>query len=163
MIVAVSDDGHAALSEMMRTHAVDRRYLALAQGWVKDDVFSVEAPLDRRGAKIVVHTGTGRDAETAFEVRERFERATLLEAAPRTGRTHQIRVHLSAIGHPILGDGTYGGGGDDAQRLGLRRPFLHSWRIEFDHPMTGERVAVEEPLPAELAAALAAARRDLQR
>ena len=70
----------------------------------------------------------GRRAATAFEVRERFGRATLLEAAPRTGRTHQIRVHLSAVGHPILGDGRYGGGGDDARALGLRRPFLHAWR-----------------------------------
>jgi 23S rRNA pseudouridine1911/1915/1917 synthase len=96
----------------------------------------------------------GRAAATAFEVRERAERATLLEAAPRTGRTHQIRVHLAAVGHPILGDGRYGGGGDDARALGLQRPFLHAWRLAFDHPVTGERLAFEEPLPEDLERAL---------
>ena len=78
----------------------------------------------------------------------------LLEARPRTGRTHQIRVHLSAAGHPILGDRTYGGGGDLATRFGLTRPFLHSWRVAFDHPVTGERIEVEDPLPADLREAL---------
>jgi 23S rRNA-/tRNA-specific pseudouridylate synthase len=110
----------------------------------------------------VVHPETGRAAETAFRVRERFARATLLEATPRTGRTHQIRVHLSAIGHPILGDGRYGGMGEDATALGLTRPFLHSWRIGFVHPITGARIDLEEPLPVDLANALAGARRDLR-
>ncbi|MFM8998493.1 MAG: pseudouridine synthase, partial [Actinomycetota bacterium] len=102
----------------------------------------------------VAPTG-GRAAATEAEVRERFARAAFLEVAPRTGRTHQIRVHLAAIGHPILGDARYGGGGHDASALGLVRPFLHSWRIAFAHPITGERVDLEEPLPADLAAALA--------
>jgi 23S rRNA pseudouridine1911/1915/1917 synthase len=73
---------------------------------------------------------------------------------PRTGRTHQIRVHLAAIGHPILGDRAYGGGGDDARGLGLDRPFLHAWRIRFVHPLTGETVSLEEPLPDDLMTAL---------
>jgi 23S rRNA pseudouridine1911/1915/1917 synthase len=90
------------------------------------------------------------------------EHYTLVELELKTGRTHQIRVHLRAIGHPILGDGRYGGGGDDARRLRLDRPFLHSWRLALRHPMTGEEVAVEEPLPADLANALEAARGDLQ-
>jgi 23S rRNA pseudouridine1911/1915/1917 synthase len=106
---------------------------------------------------MTAHSAEGRHAETAFEVRERFSRSTLLDAAPRTGRTHQIRVHLAAIGHPILGDRAYGGGGDDATRLGLGRPFLHSWRIAFDHPITGERVEIESALPADLDRALARA------
>ena len=89
-----------------------------------------------------------------MEVRERFAEATLVEARPRTGRTHQIRVHLSAAGHPILGDRRYGGGGDPASRLGLTRPFLHSWHIGFDNPITGERVEVDDPLPDDLRAAL---------
>ena len=87
-------------------------------------------------------------------MRERFPKATLLEASPRTGRTHQIRVHLSSIGHPVLSDREYGGGGDEAKRLGLVRPFLHAWRLEFTHPVTGERVVLEEPLPDDLEAAL---------
>ena len=89
--------------------------------------------------RIIVDRVEGRAAATAFEVQERLPRTALVEAAPRTGRTHQIRVHLQAIGHPIVGDRSYGGGGDEARRLGLRRPFLHSWRLAFDHPITGER------------------------
>ncbi|MGZ8580653.1 MAG: RluA family pseudouridine synthase [Actinomycetota bacterium] len=161
MLVAKTDEAHEALSGMMRRHEVDRRYLALVRGLVEHDTFAVDAPLGRRAERIVVDHSEGRPAETGFEVRERLARATLLEAAPRTGRTHQIRVHLRAIGHPILGDRAYGGGGDDATALGLDRPFLHSWRIAFDHPLTGERVEVEEPLPDDLRDALQRAR-DLQ-
>jgi 23S rRNA-/tRNA-specific pseudouridylate synthase len=122
---------------------------------VEHDLFAVEAPLGRSGARIRVQTGAGREAETLFGALERFERATLLEAIPRTGRTHQIRVHLSAIGHPILGDAAYGGGGDDARDLGLTRPFLHSSRLSFRHPVTGRPIEVEDELPSDLAEALA--------
>jgi 23S rRNA pseudouridine1911/1915/1917 synthase len=160
MIVAKTDDAHRALAALLKRHAVDRRYLALARGAVGHDVFTVDAPLGRRAAHIVIDQTEGRRAETAFEVMERLARSTLLEAAPRTGRTHQIRVHLAAIGHPILGDRAYGGAGDDAKRIGLERAFLHSWKLSFEHPVTGEPCAFEEPLPEELAAALTAARRE---
>ena len=93
-------------------------------------------------------------------MRERLPRATLVEVRPRTGRTHQIRVHLAAVGHPVLGDRAYGGGGDEARRLGLTRPFLHSWRIAFDHPATGQRVELEDPLPDDLDEALLRARQE---
>jgi 23S rRNA pseudouridine1911/1915/1917 synthase len=105
-----------------------------------------------------VRRGTGVEAVTQLEVRERFPGATLLVARPRTGRTHQIRVHLRSVGHPILGDRAYGGGGDDARRLGLSRPFLHAWRLSFAHPVTGDRIEVEEPLPNDLQEALRRAR-----
>jgi 23S rRNA pseudouridine1911/1915/1917 synthase len=141
LVVAKDEAGHRELADMLARHQVERRYLALV-----------------RGARIVVRPGQGRPAETEFLVRERLARSTLVEAAPRTGRTHQIRVHLAAVGHPILGDRRYGGGGDEARRLGLDRPFLHSWRIAFTHPITGGRVEVEEPLPLDLERALAAAR-----
>ena len=94
-------------------------------------------------------------------MRERLGRATLVEARPRTGRTHQIRVHLSAVGHPVLGDRAYGGGGDEAAHLGLARPFLHSWRVAFDHPLSGDRVELEDPIPEDLERALRMARAEV--
>jgi 23S rRNA pseudouridine1911/1915/1917 synthase len=162
MLVACTDEAHEALAAMLKAHEIERRYLTLVRGRVEHLDFSVDAPLGRRADKIVVDHAEGRAAETGFEVLERLGNATLLEAAPRTGRTHQIRVHLRAIGHPILGDGSYGGGGDDAKRLGLKRPFLHSGRIEFVHPLTGERIDITEPLPPDLHESLARARRDQQ-
>ncbi|MEW6058891.1 MAG: RluA family pseudouridine synthase [Actinomycetota bacterium] len=154
MIVACDDDTHAALVEMLARHAIDRRYLALVRGVVEHDRFAVDARLGRAGARIRVHASGGRQAETRFETLERFEHATLLEAAPRTGRTHQIRVHLSAVRHSILGDARYGGGGEEARRLGLSRPFLHSFRLSFEHPRTGGRIELEDALPADLEEAL---------
>ena len=154
MLAAKDDATHEALADLLRRHEVDRRYLALVRGVVEHERFTVDAALGRRGARVLVRGVGGRSAETDFAIHERLPRATLLEATPRTGRTHQIRVHLSAVGHPILGDGRYGGGGDDAIRLGLRRPFLHSWRLSFVHPATGRRIEVEEALPEELEAAL---------
>lgn len=159
LIVAKDDATHRALTGLLKARDVRREYLALVRGEVPHDEFAVEAPLGRRGPRVVVRRGTGVPAETRFRVRERLPGATLLEARPRTGRTHQIRVHLSSVGHPILGDRAYRGGGDHARRLGLRRPFLHAWRLAFDHPGTGERVEVEEPLPEDLREALERARR----
>lgn len=164
MIVAKTDEAYAALRSMFHAHTVRRGYLALVRGIVANDAFAVDAPLGRRAAKIVVDATEGRRAETGFEVRERLDGATLLEAVPRTGRTHQIRVHLAAVGHPILGDRVYGGGGDDARRLGLDRPFLHAWHLSFTHPvmadprkpdpMREERVEIQEDLPDDLVSAL---------
>ena len=155
LVVASDDDTFEALLTIFKRHEAGRAYRPW-WGAVAHDRFEVDAPLGR-AAKI-----RGRDrrtrASTAFEVRERFERATLLEAEPRTGRTHQIRVHLSSVGHPIIGDRSYGGGGDDARELGLERPFLHAWRIGFEHPVTGERIHLEDPLPADLVRALERAR-----
>jgi 23S rRNA pseudouridine1911/1915/1917 synthase len=96
----------------------------------------------------------GREASTSYHVVERFSGASLLEVKPRTGRTHQIRVHVAAIGHPIVGDVVYG------KRSPLvARQFLHAWRIAFDHPRTGERLTLEAPLAQDLADALASLRR----
>jgi 23S rRNA pseudouridine1911/1915/1917 synthase len=158
LIVAKDDATHAALTAKLKARDVERRYLALVRGLVRHDTFSVEAPLGRDRARVVVRRATGAPAHTDVEVRERFAASTFLEARPRTGRTHQIRVHLAALGHPVLGDAAYGGGGDDARDLGLRRPFLHAWRLRFAHPATGRPVEVEEPLPDDLSAALDVAR-----
>jgi 23S rRNA pseudouridine1911/1915/1917 synthase len=154
LVVAKTDDAYVALRRLFRDHAVDRAYLALVRGRVANDAFAVDAPLGRRASRIVVDATGGKRAETSFVVRERPGGTTLLEAAPQTGRTHQIRVHLAAIGHPILGDRAYGGGGDDARRVGLDRPFLHAWRLSFMHPMTNEMVSLEEDLPEDLREAL---------
>ena len=154
LAVAKDDETYEGLRAILRRHEAERTYAALVRGRVEHDRFAVDAPLGRSGPRIRVQAGTGREAETRFEVRERFRRATLLSATPRTGRTHQIRVHLSAVGHPILGDAKYGGGGDPAKALGLTRPFLHAERLRFRHPRTGEEVDVSDPLPEDLTRAL---------
>ena len=159
LLVAKTDEAHEALVRLLAAREVEREYLALVRGVVPHDDFAVDAPLERRGTRVRVRRGSGAEAETAFSVAERLERETLLAARPRTGRTHQIRAHLSSIGHPILGDRAYGGGGDDARRLGLTRPFLHARRLSLVHPITGEPLEVEEPLPEDLRAALERARR----
>jgi 23S rRNA pseudouridine1911/1915/1917 synthase len=160
LVVAKTDAAYDALRETFRRHAAERRYLALVRGSPDHDSFDVEAPLGRRAARIVIDRSDGRAASTSFTVLERLPRTSLLEAAPRTGRTHQIRVHLAGIGHPIVGDRPYGGGGDDATRLGLLRPFLHAARLTFPHPSTGATVDVQEPLPEDLREALDRARGD---
>jgi 23S rRNA pseudouridine1911/1915/1917 synthase len=158
LIVAKDDEAHLRLEALLAAREVARAYLALVRGEVEHEAFTVEAPLGRDRARIAVRRGSGVDAVTDLEVRERLPGATLLVARPRTGRTHQIRVHLRAVGHPILGDRAYGGGGDDARRLGLEHPFLHAWRLGFAHPVSGERIELEEPLPRDLERALDSAR-----
>jgi 23S rRNA pseudouridine1911/1915/1917 synthase len=158
LVVAKDDRTHELLAGMFRRHEPERSYLALVRGRVERDRFLVDAPLVRERARVRVRPVTGREAATEVEVRERLPRATLVEARPRTGRTHQIRVHLAAVGHPVLGDRAYGGAGELSVRLGLVRPFLHAWRLALVHPRTGERLEVEDPLPPDLEAALERAR-----
>jgi 23S rRNA pseudouridine1911/1915/1917 synthase len=158
LLVAKHDRAHRALSRMLADRKVERRYTALVRGTVEVDRFTVEAPLARRRARVTVARASGVAASTDVEVMERLPAATLLEVRPRTGRTHQIRVHLATLGHPILGDRRYGGGGDEARRLGLGRPFLHARSVVFDHPFAGHRIEVEEQLPSDLLEALRRAR-----
>lgn len=158
LLVAKDDAAHGALVGMLAARRVTREYLALVRGAPEHDRFAVDAPLGRRGARVVVRRATGVEAATEVDVRERLPSATLVVARPRTGRTHQIRVHLASVGHPVLGDRAYGGGGEDARRLGLARPFLHAWRLALRHPHTGIPLEVEEPLPDDLELALERAR-----
>jgi 23S rRNA pseudouridine1911/1915/1917 synthase len=155
VVIASDDETHAALAGMFEAHAADRWYLALVRGSVANERFEVDAPLGRRGARIRVDATGGRAASTAFEVRERFGRATLLEAVPRTGRTHQIRVHLAAVRHPLVGDLTYGADPTLAARLGLSRQWLHAARLGFAHPADRRWVEFTSPYPDDLAHALA--------
>lgn len=157
MLVARDDETHAALQEQIRTRAVERTYLGLCQGSTRSRTGTIDAPIGRApGARhrMAVNGAGARSAITHFEVVESLRGATLLRIRLETGRTHQIRVHLKAIGHPLVGDDVYGG----PMKFGLDRPFLHSTRISFSHPVTGERISLESPLPSDLEAALDVAR-----
>lgn len=157
LVAARSELVHAALQEMIRRREIDRRYLALVAGMPRSRTGRIEAPIgrDRRDRqRHSLDTDTPRDAVTWFEVFERLGPRTMLEVRLETGRTHQIRVHLASIGLPICGDPTYGVDGD----LELSRQFLHAHRLAFRHPVTGEEIDVESPLPPDLAAALDRAR-----
>src|SRR5687768_12002439 len=152
LVVARSIAAYSALVAQLQARSVDRRYLALVGGTVEAPAGVVDAPIGRSGhdpTRMAVRAD-GREARTSYEVRERFTEpapATLLECKLETGRTHQIRVHLAAIGHPVLGDPRYG-----RSKVPAPRPFLHAWRLAFDHPTTGERLSFEAPLPPDLEA-----------
>jgi len=108
-----------------------------------------------------VSIDSGRDAVTGFEVKEEFENSTLLDVHPKTGRTHQVRVHLSYIGHPIIGDKIYGSSKSKelAEELGMERQFLHAKRLEFTHPVTGKQMVIEDKLTDDLLRCLKILRR----
>jgi 23S rRNA pseudouridine1911/1915/1917 synthase len=162
MVVARSASVHAALQRMLRARKIRREYLALVAGHPDAESGTIDAPIGRdRRQRTVVSTRTDRprSAVTHFKVLERLPRASLLGVRLETGRTHQIRAHLSAIGHPVCGDRQYGGGAC-GRRLGLERQFLHAAKLMFRHPATGESVLCESKPPVDLRRALDAARRE---
>jgi 23S rRNA pseudouridine1911/1915/1917 synthase len=162
LVVARSDEAHAALQRMMKARELTREYTALVDGHPDAESGTIDAPIGRdRGNRTVMSTRTdrGRSAVTHFEVVERLPRTTLLRVRLETGRTHQIRAHLAAIDHPVVGDTQYGGG-ESGRRLGLARQFLHASKLMFRHPLTGELLACESKPPAELSHALDGARRE---
>jgi 23S rRNA pseudouridine1911/1915/1917 synthase len=156
MVVAKTEEAYERLVRMMASRDVARTYLALVEGDPREAALTIDAPVGRsaRHRKRMAVVASGRPAVTRAEVRERFGVAALLEVRPETGRTHQIRVHLAAVGHPVVGDRGYGRDRKLAARLGLTRPFLHAAKLAFAHPLTGERLSFEDPLPEDLAAAL---------
>lgn len=146
LLVARTDAAHRDLAAQFASRKVEKTYLALVQGNVRAEAGRITKPITRdpvRRTRMTAKLGHGREAITEYRVRERFEGFTLLEVRIGTGRTHQIRAHLSSIGHPVAGDRLYGA------RAG-RRIFLHAWRIAFTSPATGRRVEVESPIPPEL-------------
>ena len=150
------DEGEVR-DRIVRRRKLERRYLALVCGHPRSRRGTIEAPIGRDRhdpTRQSLDTATPRDAVTHFEVVELLPRHALLEVRLETGRTHQIRVHLAAIDLPVAGDPVYGRPGE----LGLERQFLHAARLAFPHPMTGEQVETESPLPPDLEAALARAR-----
>jgi 23S rRNA pseudouridine1911/1915/1917 synthase len=157
LVVARDDVTHAALQEQVRQREVERVYLALAGGRLASRTGTIDAPIgraSRQRTRMAVSGAASRQARTHFEVLELLGAETYLEATLETGRTHQIRTHFAAIGHPLVGDTTYGG----EDRYGLRRQFLHAHRLAFAHPATGEAMGFRSELPADLAAALDSAR-----
>jgi 23S rRNA pseudouridine1911/1915/1917 synthase len=157
MVVARGPEALAALQAAVREREVERRYLALAGGRLASRTGTIDAPIGRatrRRTRMAVAGAASREARTHFEVLDLLPRETYLEARLETGRTHQIRAHFAAIGHPLVGDSTYGG----RDPYGLGRQFLHAHRLAFRHPRTGAPLDFRSPLPADLAAALEAAR-----
>jgi len=156
LVVTRSADAHRAMQGLVRRHALEREYLALVRGRPRSRTGRIEAPIGRDRHDPTRHsldTATPREAVTHFEVERVLAERALLRVRLETGRTHQIRVHLEAIGLPVSGDPVYGITGD----LGLERQFLHATRLAFTHPLTGEQVDVESPLPGDLAEALSRA------
>jgi 23S rRNA pseudouridine1911/1915/1917 synthase len=157
IIVAKNTRTLAALTEQMQRHEVVKRYLALVVGSMPLDQGSIDAPIGRdpRHRQQMAITAVGsREARTHFRVLQRFPHGhSLLLLQLETGRTHQIRVHLKAIGHPIVGDPVYGPG-RKGQGLTLKRPFLHAYQLQFTHPITNVVQELEAPLPADLQAIL---------
>jgi 23S rRNA pseudouridine1911/1915/1917 synthase len=158
LVVARDDATQRTLAEALRARRIDRRYLALVHGRPPSLRGTIDAPIGRDPmdiGRMAVDGRRARPAVTRFESLEALRHHTLLRVALETGRTHQIRVHLAAIRHPVVGDPLYGRGGAE---LGLDRQFLHAAELAFDHPQTGERIEVASVLPEDLAAALARAR-----
>jgi 23S rRNA pseudouridine1911/1915/1917 synthase len=153
LVVAKSDAVHRALKSALAARKVRREYLALVDGHPSSRTGTIDAPIgrDRRDRMLVsLDSEVPREARTHFEVLRLLPQAALLRVRLETGRTHQIRVHLAAIGHPVCGDPQYGVAG----RYGLGRQFLHAERLTFAHPVTGVEVDVVSPLPSDLEAAL---------
>jgi 23S rRNA pseudouridine1911/1915/1917 synthase len=150
LVVARTDAAHRSLSEQFASREVEKIYLAVVQGLPKTESGRVEKPITRdpvHRTKMTCRLETGRHALTDWRVLQRFAKHAFLEVKIGTGRTHQIRVHLASLGHPILGDRLYGA---RAAELLPDRFFLHAARLSFRSPGTGERITVEAPLPPEL-------------
>jgi 23S rRNA pseudouridine1911/1915/1917 synthase len=162
LVVAKNDSSHERLSDQFRDRLVFKLYVALCYGRLTRERGEIAARIGRsphnRTRMAVLSGGAGRAAHTLFEVADRFQQFTLLKVQIKTGRTHQIRVHLAHIGHPVVGDATYGGGRENSildprikrEIKELGRHFLHSAQMAFTHPRTGERLEFASPLPGEL-------------
>jgi 23S rRNA pseudouridine1911/1915/1917 synthase len=160
IVVAKTEQAHRVLARHFRERWVDKYYLGLVEGVISEDEFEIRQPIGWV-ADAYPHwqvTDSGREALTRVRVWERFERVTLIEAEPRTGRTHQIRIHLAACGHPVVGDSVYGAPqatpAEGAPPTGSRsfpRHFLHAWRLHFRHPRTDRWCDIRSPLPPDLA------------
>ena len=149
IVVAKNDAAHAGLSDQFKDRTVSKTYVAAVTGHPDPERAIIDAPIGRHPSSRtrMAVVSTGREAVTEYDVLRRLRGYSLLEARPGTGRTHQIRVHLASIGHPVAGDATYG-----KPAPGLDRHFLHAHRLAFAHPRTGKRLELESALPEDLQA-----------
>jgi 23S rRNA pseudouridine1911/1915/1917 synthase len=157
MVVARDEQSHARLQAALRERLVQREYIALVEGVPPARTGTIDAPIGRDPrirTRMAIDGVSAREARTHFQLDERIGGYALLRLRLDTGRTHQIRVHLQAIGHPVCGDAEYGTAG----LLGLERQFLHATRLAFPHPITGEPIELTSPLPRDLHKALERAR-----
>jgi 23S rRNA pseudouridine1911/1915/1917 synthase len=154
ILVALNQAAKRALQAQFKERTVTKTYLALVEGVLEPPSGAIEAPIGRdpRDRKRMAVVTKGRPARTTYQVREYYDRFTLVEVGLETGRTHQIRVHMAAIGHPVVGDAIYG---SRTQDLPIGRQFLHAWRLGLTHPATGDRLTYTAPLPPDLWSALA--------
>jgi 23S rRNA pseudouridine1911/1915/1917 synthase len=156
MVVAISEHAYTVLKRAFKERTVEKRYSALVQGHPDPSSGTIDAPIGRHRSndwKFTVSEG-GRDSVTHYDTMEAFAAASLLDVHLETGRTHQIRVHFSALHHPCCGDLTYGADPTLAKRLGLERQWLHARSLSFSHPADGRRVDITSPYPADLQHAL---------
>jgi 23S rRNA pseudouridine1911/1915/1917 synthase len=178
IIVAKHDDAHRKLAAQFAKREVKKTYIALVHGWPKKDHATISASISRdpvRRVRMTTRGSGGREAVSHYTVIRRFEsdfgKFTLVEVKIDTGRTHQIRVHMASLGHPVVGDVLYGApreirarrgrATDEGAALSLSRNFLHAAQLELIHPRTGEKIALRSPLPAELQAFLATIKGDV--
>jgi 23S rRNA pseudouridine1911/1915/1917 synthase len=153
LIVAAKDEqAHHGLTRQLAERRMHKTYLTLVEGSLQPDEALIDAPIGRdqnNRKRMLINGAASRDAQTSYRVRERLPGYTYVEASPITGRTHQIRVHLASLGHPVVGDAVYG----RPTKL-VTRQFLHAWRLELRHPVDGRELSFEAPLAGDLAAAL---------
>ncbi len=153
ILVAKNDYAHKNLAEQIKAHTIKREYIALVHGVIKENLGTIDAPigrskLDRKKMAVIKN---GRPAVSNYEVISSFHNYTLIKVSLLTGRTHQIRVHLASVGHAVVGDPVYG---RRRTHLPLERQFLHAGHLGFQHPVTGQRLELDAPLPADLAGVL---------
>ena len=157
MIVAKTDRAYTVLKDAFRNREVEKIYHALVQGHMDPSTGTIDAPIDRHPKEDYrfAVVADGKTSITHYEVIEYYRAVSLVKVELETGRTHQIRVHFSALRHPLVGDLTYGADPTLAERLGISRPWLHALELRFRHPITNEPLDLRAPYPADLVGALA--------
>ncbi|HAX17971.1 MAG TPA: RluA family pseudouridine synthase [Actinobacteria bacterium] len=154
ILIAKDFQSHESLSRLFRERKIRKTYIALVLGSFKEKTGLIDIPISRskKNRKMMDVAADGRKSETEFRVLKNFNSCSLIEVYPKTGRTHQIRVHLSHIGHPLIGDKTYGNKETEmiAESIGIRRHFLHASGINFIHPFTGVQIDIRDELPEDL-------------